>query len=252
ENASLRGPIGIDLMGFSNELQVSGNVGGDVTAYASSVRVLSPAEIGGNVLAHVAGEDDLQVSSGASVTGSVRTELREIDEPSNEFVSGSFYAGQAVRLGAAFVTGFVVLGLAASLRRAHLGTGVEALTTAGVGLVTAVAVPVIAVLVAITLIGIPVALLMFLLWSAALYFAKILFAYFLGKRIFESSGREPHFALALLIGLLIVLTATNIPFVGGLLNFLMTIAGLGMLVIFLWGRFRGRRRSFEDREPLYS
>jgi hypothetical protein len=42
----------------------------------------------------------------------------------------------------------------------------------------------------------------------------------------------------LAVGLLLVIVAVNLPFVGGLFNFLMTIAGLGLLVLFLRDRWR--------------
>ena len=244
--ATIEGPVEIDVVGFAGEVELSNTVGGDVTAYSGEVRVLAPARIGGNVVAHVGSEDDLQVSPSATVGGTVRTEIEEgrFREPESELTTLGFYAGQAVRLAAAFLTGLIVLWLVPSLRRMSVDSGGEAVTAAGVGLVTLVAVPIIALMTAVTLIGLPVALLAFLLWLIGLYFAKILFAHFLGRILLERVDRPPHLALALIIGLLIVLILVNVPFLGGLVNFVLTITGLGMLVIYVWGRFQGR--SFED------
>ena len=33
--------------------------------------------------------------------------------------------------------------------------------------------------------------------------------------------------------------AVNLPFLGGLISFLLTICGLGVLALFLWRRLRG-------------
>ena len=49
----------------------------------------------------------------------------------------------------------------------------------------------------------------------------------LGRVLLETSGR--HYAVMLLAGLVAVLVAVNIPFVGGLINLLLTILGLGLL-----------------------
>jgi cytoskeletal protein CcmA (bactofilin family) len=254
-SGTLAAPVGIDVLGFASELTLSGEVMGDVTAYANRVTLLAPASVRGDVVAHVASEDALQVSPSATVGGAVRTEIiegRRGRGPRAEPGLGSFYAWQAVRFGAAFLTGLIVLGIATTLRRATPGTtGIEVLTSAGVGLVTMVAVPIIAVIVAITLIGIPVAILMFLLWSVALYFSKILFSHYLGSMLFERAGKSVHFALALFVGLLIVLTVTSVPLVGGIVNFLLTITGLGMLVIFVWARFQGRRFGEREIEAEY-
>jgi hypothetical protein len=101
-----------------------------------------------------------------------------------------------------------------------------------------VAVPIIAVLVAATIIGIPVAMLGLLLWLAGLYLAKVVLAHVIGARLVDMSGNPRHFAVALAIGLLLVMVAVNLPFIGGLLNFVLTICGLGLLVLFVWRTFR--------------
>lgn len=239
--AVLAGPVQTDVVGFAGELEIGSTVGGDVTGYAGQVRITSPARIGGNVVAHVGSEDDLQVSPGATIGGTVRTEIEEdLERREDEFRPVGFLTSQAVRFGAAFVTGLIVLWLVPSLRRMGVDGAGETVTAAAIGLVALVAVPIIALMTAITLIGLPIALLAFFLWLLGIYFAKILLAHFVGRALFERTGSERHFALALVVGLLLVFIVINVPFVGGLVNFLLTITGLGMLVIYLWGRFQGR------------
>ena len=187
-------------------------------------------------------EDAVTVSEG-TVSGEVRTRVRDeiaraAERPAER--TGSFLAGQAVRFGAAFVTGLVLLWLVPPLARMSLDTAGEAVTSAGIGLVALVAVPVIALMTGITLIGLPIAVLAMLAWLAALYLAKIVVAHFIGKAVFDRTGRPAHFALALLVGLLLVFVAINIPLLGLLLNFVLTITGLGMIVILIWGLFQDK------------
>src|SRR5690606_3305152 len=152
----------------------------------------------------------------------------------------SFLVREAVSFGAAFLTGLILLWLVPPIARMSLDTAGEAVTSAGIGLVTLVAVPIIAIMTAITLIGLPIAILGVLVWLAAIYLAKIVVAHFIGRKLFARAGRPTHFALALLVGLLLVFVVVNVPLVGGLVNFLLTITGLGMLVIFVWGLFQDR------------
>jgi len=242
-NAMIAGTIGRDLHGFAAEAEATGTVRGDFVAHAATLRVRSPARIEGDLIAHVSDEDAVSVSPG-TVAGDVQTRVRDdFRGPGPRGAdrgTGSFLAGQAVRFGAAFVTGLILLWLVPPLARMSIDTAGESVTAAGVGLVALVAVPIIALMTAITLIGLPVALLAILAWLVALYLAKIVVAHFIGRRIFEAAGRPAHFALALLVGLLAVLVAINIPFVGLLINFVLTITGLGMIVVLIWGLFQDR------------
>jgi hypothetical protein len=96
-----------------------------------------------------------------------------------------------------------------------------------------VALPIIAVLTMITVVGIPVALLGLMLYVVALFLAKIVVAYFIGRQL-TGSSRERHFALTLALGLVLVIAVINLPFIGGVLSFVLTVAGLGLIVKFGW------------------
>jgi len=47
-------------------------------------------------------------------------------------------------------------------------------------------------------------------------------------------------ALSLLVGLVLVIVATNIPFIGGILKVLLTLIGLGAFLIAAWRLFKGK------------
>ena len=133
----------------------------------------------------------------------------------------------------------ILLALVPGLRGVAIQTTGNALLAGGVGLVTLVSVPIIAVIVAITIIGLPVAVVGFLLWLVGLYFAKIVIAHIIGGRVLKAPRSDRHFAVALAVGLAVVIVLINLPFIGHILNFLMTLCGLGLLMIFLWDAFRG-------------
>jgi cytoskeletal protein CcmA (bactofilin family) len=238
QRASFAGPVGRDVLGFAEEIEVGSTVGGTLTAFADRVTLLAPARIAGDVNAHIPQEDHLTISPSAEVGGELTIDIRGGPERPNQYATGRFYLIQVLWFAAAFVTGVILLALLPSLRRASLRSVGNALVASGFGLVTLVAVPIIAVLVAVTIIGIPVAMLGLLLWLAGLYLAKVVLAHVIGARLVDMSGNPRHFAVALAIGLLLVMVAVNLPFIGGLLNFVLTICGLGLLVLFVWRTFR--------------
>jgi cytoskeletal protein CcmA (bactofilin family) len=247
QRAEFAGAVGRDILGFAEEIDVGSTIGGKLTVFADRVTLLAPARIAGDMTAHVRQADHVTISPGAVIGGKLETDIRTHAEHGSRYTTGEFYGFQVLRFAAAFVTGLILLVLVPNLRRTTLDTAGNALVAGGVGLVTLVAAPIIAVLVAITIIGIPLALLGFLLWLAGIYLAKVLLAFLIGARLIETTGNTQHFAVALALGLLLVILVINLPFIGGLLNFVLTICGLGLLVLFLWRAIRAQR-STDDAE----
>ena len=55
--------------------------------------------------------------------------------------------------------------------------------------------------------------------------------------MFRAPQGPPHYAATLIAGLVIVIVAINLPFIGGLANFVLTLVGFGMIVSLLLARF---------------
>jgi hypothetical protein len=233
EHVQLAGSIGRDVLGGGDSFDVSGSVGGALSAYAQALTLFGSARIGGNVTAYVKQADDLIVTPGAVIGGEVKTQIVEGHGEKNRYLTGGFYLAQLLRFAAAFLTGVIVLALVPSLRRMSIDSGSQALTAGGVGLVTLVATPIIAVLAAITIIGLPVGVFGLLLWCVGIYLAKVVIARFVGARLLEVTDNPRHYMLTLALGLTVVIVLINLPLIGGVLNFLLTILGLGLLVLFL-------------------
>ena len=47
----------------------------------------------------------------------------------------------------------------------------------------------------------------------------------------------PHYAATLIVGLVIVIVAINLPWIGGIANFVLTLVGFGVIVSLLLARF---------------
>jgi cytoskeletal protein CcmA (bactofilin family) len=236
QKIDIDGRVGLDFKGFASDVTVSGAVEGDVEGFAGTVTLLPSARVGGNVTAHVDRADDLAIASGAVVGGSADTQLVEREQRRNRYLTVGYYVRQIVRLGAAFLTGLLLLWMFPVLRDVSFSNALAVLRAGGLGLAAAVTLPVAAVLLCLTIVGIPIGILVFMLGAIGLYFSKTVIAQIIGRSLFRAPHGPPHYAATLFAGLMIVIVAINLPLIGGLANFVLTLVGFGVIVSLLLAR----------------
>jgi predicted anti-sigma-YlaC factor YlaD len=237
------GLVGIDLKSFGADVAVGGNVQRDVEAFARDVTLLPSARIGRNLTVHLDNADNLEIASGATVGGTINRQLVDREQRRNRYLTVGFYVRQVVRLGAAFLTGLALLWMFPALRTLPLLDAPGALRAGGIGLVAAVTAPVAALLACITVVGLPIGIVTFVLGAIALYFSKAVVAQLIGRAMFHGPAGEPHYAATLLAGFVVVLIAINVPYIGGIVNAVLTLVGLGLIVDQLLGGFRHQRAA---------
>ena len=236
ETVDVDGRVGIDFRGFGSRVTVSGAVEGDVDGFGQTVTVASTARVGGNVTGHVDSAGDLTVADGATVGGTVSEQLVERERRRNHYETFGYYRGQLIRLAGAFVTGLLLLWLVPALREASLPNAMAVLRSAGIGLAAAVTLPVAALIVCFTIVGIPLAILTFMLGAIGLYFSKTVLAQIIGRAVLRNRPTPAHYAVTLLVGLVIVIVAVNLPWIGWLLSLLLTLTGFGLIVTLIFTR----------------
>jgi len=95
------------------------------------------------------------------------------------------------------------------------------------------------VLIAITLVGFPVSLMLLAFYLTAIYLAKIWVGAFLGQKLLKpAEANKSDWLLGLLVGLLILTIVEFIPYLGGLVRFVVVCLGLGA---FAWQLYRVSR-----------
>lgn len=236
ESIDVEGRVGNDFKGFGNRVTLGGAVEGDVDGYGATIRLLPTARVGGNVTGHVDSVGDLSIADGAIVGGTVDEQVVERERRRNRYLTFGYYFGQIVRLAGAFLTGLLLLWLFPILREVSLPNAVAVLRSAGIGLAAAVTLPVAAVIFCITIIGIPLGLLTFLVGAVGLYFSKAVIAQIIGRGVLSNPASPPHFAATLFVGLVIVIVAINLPWIGGLANLVLTLVGFGVIVSLVLAR----------------
>ncbi|XOV88915.1 MAG: zf-HC2 domain-containing protein [Pseudomonadota bacterium] len=230
ERIAIGGRINRDLWALGESVELSGAVGEDLEIYTERLNLLGKARIGGDLRLHTQTNENLQVASSASIGGEVLFLAAEKPKSTNRYATGRFYLGQVLYLGGQFVVGIIMFWLIPGLGSLSLAPGAMGLKTAGIGLVALVSVPVIALIAAVTLIGLPIGIISFLAWGLTLYLSKILVASVIGRTLLGNTSRHGSLPLTLLVGLGVVLIAVNLPAIGGVISFLLTIVGFGLLV----------------------
>jgi len=226
----LSGTVGRDVAWFGGAVDSSGSIGRNLQAQTGLLTVARSARIGGNIEAHVHTKDEVQIDPGATIGGATKISLMK-PSPS-KYTDSKFYFWQAIWLASALILGLILKWLAPVLFEVPLNTGGSLARSAGVGFLALVATPIAAIIVCVTLVGIPLGILGLILWGVSIYLAKVFVGAALGRELrLGRAGERPTFALALLAGLIMVFVAINLPYVGSWLSFLVVLVGLGLAVL---------------------
>ncbi|OGV96614.1 hypothetical protein A2W24_01480 [Microgenomates group bacterium RBG_16_45_19] len=103
--------------------------------------------------------------------------------------------------------------------------------TLGVGFLSLVAAPALAIFLLVTLVGLPLSVLLFVVYGVALYFSRIIFSYWLGARFVHRLGRMAGRGLTLAIGLSLYYVLSIIVVVGPIIMLAALLWGLGAIVL---------------------
>jgi hypothetical protein len=182
-------------------------------------------------------EGRLQRASGATVGGTVtQTDLEQVVSPGPPLVPnwvGSVY-GFLVNL----VLGAVLLLVFPGFSRRVTETVLTApLRTTGVGLLALVAVPLALVVIAITIVGIPLSLIGFLLLLVAGWVGAVYGRIAVGVWLSAFADVDNPW-IALLVGMVAVGALSSVPVVGGVVELVVLLLGLGALTTVLTRRYR--------------
>jgi cytoskeletal protein CcmA (bactofilin family) len=247
---------------------ISGQIEDDVDIEADRIEISPSAIINGNLTYSTKQEDDLEIASGADIHGETVWRARDIEEESG--VTGISFNISAML--AAFIFGIIVVRLfrpyaeeSFSQLRDHYVTafaaGLLGLLGLGLSLVilaisllsfgTALAIlssetPVIlgVLFLVFSTLAIPISTFASITGSIVYYCGIIIVAFLIGFLIISLLKRDNRSlsSTSLFIGLLVLLIAFSLPWVGILLYFICAVAGAG-------GIFMGIRRCRRARPP---
>ena len=270
-------PVPGDVHSAFGDIRINQRVGGDVNSGVGDIEVRAPVDgevdagfgdvyvdsvVGGGVDVD---HGDLHLGSDASVEGGIshangeiwRERGYEVEGPiegpriaemNSDFGDSSGGIGLFDLLGwifatAAFVACSVLLAvlapgpLLAAARRAEESPGWSLLF----GVASVPAVIVLSVVLAISLVGIPLLLLLAPAYLGLLFFGALVAAYFVGRKVVFATGRyRAGNVLAAVVGAVIFSGAHLIPVLGHLILYALALLGTGAAILALISRRRPR------------
>ena len=230
----LSGRVDRDVFFGGERLELGGEVGRNVTArwHARRVTLLDAARIGGDLDLWLGSPEDLDRASGAQVAGQVRP--HESPSARDRYLAAyrdpAVWALHGVALVASFFFGVLIHAFAPRLLEVRLSTAKELFSALGRGFVALLVTPIALLLLILTLIGIPIAILGLFAFAVALYMAEIVVAAWIGVWLMPPRSESTwSFGRPLLAGLVAVWVAEHIPFVGLAVFVVVLLTGLGCL-----------------------
>lgn len=218
-----------DVVAVSGPIRITGRVDGDVVAVSDRAFLAPTARVGGDLLY---GDESPALAQGARVDGKVeKEEWNDVFSSPAWSVAGPLAWWLAVSISTLLVGVLLLLlaprmlGAAARAARGRPGAVI------GWGILIAIALPLVAILALVTLVGIPFGIALLLALVPVMLVAYATSTWILGRRLVKEP-RSPW--LALLAGWGVLRLLALIPVLGFLVGLAATVIGLGALVVALW------------------
>lgn len=272
------GRIGGDLNGAAGSIRIAGTVEGTVAGGSGDLAVLESGVVGaleagaGTVTIDGTVRGDATVGAERLVVGSTGVIAGDLRYDAGEFVNDGTVEGRVVRdegisAGPQFEpvagVGEVVLGIYGFLANLVLGAILllllpgfssrvadralsDPLRSGGVGLLALVGIPVVLVLFAVTIIGIPITIVGAILFAIVAWVGAVYGRFVVGEWLTELVDVDNRW-LALLVGFVVVAVGVRLPFLGPLVQLIVFLLGFGALALVAYETYRGR--SGEETEP---
>ena len=232
----VNGIVDGDIKGGGGEIIIGAKVGGDINLEVNELTILSTADIKGN-LTYI-GEDRAIVQTGAQINGITTHKLPEAKEDQSETFFLSLLSRIEVKLIGflmALLAGLLII-LIAPKRLAYIAESIGAKPgpSVGWGALLLFVTPIAAIVICITIIGLPVGLIALALWGIAIYLAQIPVGLFLGQWIIshfrDIEDNRGIMIGALATGLIILKLLSLIPYLGFIIGLTVILFGLGSVI----------------------
>jgi cytoskeletal protein CcmA (bactofilin family) len=242
QNADLAGRVGRDITIAAQSFKLSGAVGRDVDATSQNVTLEQSASIG----RHLAYQSDREASiaTGAQVAGEMTRSPFPVDDKKAD-AAKVYSIGAGIAWYMFFAS--LVVGLAVILLFPRVVHDVSSLVlkqpirVALTGLALSFLAPVLVIAILVTLVGMPLAFFLGVVWLVIVLASGPLFAYFVGRMLLRKYATQP--VLTMLVGVIAVFALYMIPVINVLTMLASLVIGTGILIVYLAKHYK---------KPVYS
>jgi cytoskeletal protein CcmA (bactofilin family) len=237
----VEGEIRDRLRAFGETIILNGTIGGDVELAGESIRIGPDARIAGRVEYRTGG--DIQVDPAAQVSGGVMEVDREKKWLRKVGHGAAIVGGITVSLGMVLIGALLILAMPRFSREAAGNVQARPLQSLGMGCIMLIGVPFAIIVLLITIIGIPLAILLGFAYALLLLLGYLIAAIFVGDFALGKVGTAKldsvwWRALFMFLALIALAIVKQLPLIGGLAVFLLFLAGIGAFTMRSWQGFR--------------
>jgi cytoskeletal protein CcmA (bactofilin family) len=247
EDCRVQGEVARDVLAAGESLVLEGRAGRDVSIRAKDVSFRATASYPGAIDLHMPKGHQPDIAAGATLGKTTRSMLDEHGGPAtpiHRFAQAQRLRGHVVLVVAAFLVGLVLFALAPGMFDARIDSTGRFFSALLAGIVALASLIAVGVLFAVTLIGIPAAVIVFLGMAAFIFVGPIVVGAVVGRSVMRSGfGTFRDFAVALGVGHLLLGVLTGLPGIGGFALFVLVLEGTGILTIGAYEWWQERRAA---------
>jgi len=231
-NINIAGLINGNVYGNGNNIVLSGVVGKNLEFIGnknSGISLSSEANIGGDL--NYSENIKILKKDGAQISGQTKL-IKNKEKAKNKH----YFFSIIYKILAAIIIGLIIIFPGKKIINALYDTAQKnPWASLGWGMLILLATPTLSLILIFTIIGIPLAILGFLVWFLVLYLGKIISAIFIGKAVNKilNKEKEKSLLIPLLAGVTIAWLLFSIPFIGWIISLSATCLGLGSLIMYL-------------------
>jgi cytoskeletal protein CcmA (bactofilin family) len=231
-NANINAFIKGNIKGGGTDITISNAVGGSVELKVNNLTLVSGAKIQGDMT--YTAKKLVEIQSGASVLGTTTHKQPEPRKSALPVLAGISIVWHILGFVMILIIGIILI-LLASGKTNEMSNAIKEKPWQSLvwGAVILCLTPIAAIIVMITVIGLPLGLITLALYLIALYLSQIPVALLLGRLIIRQNRELDSKGLmigALALGLFILLILRAIPFIGWIIGLLIVLFGMGTLV----------------------
>lgn len=232
-SAELNGHLGGDLLAFVGDLTIDGRLDRDATIRGDKLTIGPTAEIDGRT--KYEGRREPEIASGAKLGSPIQI---TIPKRGPDYTRVHYYWHQVLLWGASFLFGLVLLLVVPGFFADAVQETKRVGPAAGYGALFLFATPIAIFIVCLTIVGLGVGISTLFLYIIAVYAAQVFVGSWFGEKLLGyTAGVGPALG-RLALGLAIVRALRMIPYAGWWAGLIITIWGLGALVLaaYSWTR----------------
>jgi cytoskeletal protein CcmA (bactofilin family) len=267
----VNGPVDGNVRAMVQTLQLYGTVARNVLAWAGDVNLDQDAKVNGTLTtgsghlevngqlgrnARIRG-GHLTIGSRAEIAGQATAQLRQPPDVSStaklgspldwtitksgsetRYSSGRYYVHQVLKWGASFLFGLVLLFVVPGFFFDAVKACGKTAPAIGFGVLFLFAIPIAAVIVCITVVGLGVGISAMMFWLIAIYAAQVLVGAWLGEKILGEGAGAGAALGRLALGLAILRALGMLPYLGGWISFVVVIWGMGAVTLAIYKNMR--------------